>query len=412
MKVSNNVVINSQPGLDVAGNALPQVTPLKNVVANCQVGLNAAGHSVTHVDALEKVVKITYRSIDIGNLLAKTPSETGEAISSQLRDTILFLESIRFIGIARMLFCPDKNGVYYLKNLKYTIQNRIGRVFLLAHTALKMVNGACKYNLMSLGKIGKYYVGQLPVFKLVYDGLYGIASIFNTWDATLGINKGAKTISLANKQIAKWEHRPTEIALTRIGDPAQIAKLEARYTGKLSKVEELKKDARLYADILEKLDTDPSSLKVSDAKLKSMRKECTAKAQQVATKLDKLSGKIPLLQERIAKIAARDFKGLAEDLAAKDIDYKVKKWKVIKANTKIDLNKNIMGFFSSIGKVAVIALALFFTAVNWWTFPCLLTVLALGTFSDSMGLGKILYREFKKYEVMPKPAAPMQLAKA
>jgi len=401
---------------------------VNNVYKGCQYGLDGCGKvaakAATEVELLEKLTKIGYRILDVfavkGNLSAPFA-----VLSRHLKQTAEVFESFRFFGAMQTLICPNKEGVYFLKDPKNSWQKCADRVFLAGHTGLKMLNGMDKFNLIHLGTVAKVSIGHLPIFKLTYDGFIILSSFFGSWDAINHLPGVRKHLSEADYKIEKWEFRPTMIALVRASDQIEIAEYQEKcITTVFEKQEEIAKnnkklavlqqEALVYEDVLKNIDNGSfiapkkSLLSFRAQTPEEIREKTQAKAKEIAKKIgqvkviqQKYEQRIQRCEDRLTKIAAHDYKGLADELSTKNIEYKSNKWQVSKYNAEVDQNKMWLKIANAVGKIAVVTLALTLMAFNFWTAAATLTLLGLGIVVDSIGSIKILYEDYRHHKPMP-----------
>jgi hypothetical protein len=366
-----------------------------------QTGLGWCAFSAVKVEPLEKVSKIGYKFIDLVALIRGSISSPLELLSSRLKVASDMFESIRFFDSMKTLVCPNEKGVYFFQDKTVTWQKRADRVFLAAHTGLKMVNGANKFGLINLGMVAKYSIGHLPIFKLTYDSFIILSSFFGNWDAINSLPKAQKNLALANEKIDKWEYRETLIDLIRAQDQIEIDEVLQRYSAKASEagqaLDKLEVKAQKYSKKLKELAAQ-SDAPVTEKSIQE-KEILWAKAQKVAAEFDKMAAVKQKAEGRIFKIAQKDYESLADELAQKDRDFKVRKWEARKDKAEVDQTKCWLKIASAIAKIAVVTLALVFTAINLWTLPAAIAVTALGLLSDSTGYVKILYENHRK----PKP---------
>lgn len=365
-------------------------------------GLEIAAYTVTHNEPLEKVAKITGRIISIAEIVFNGLSEALSNFSSQVRDSIIVFETLRFVGIVNLLISP-KNGKYFLTDPQNSWQKRIDRVNLAFHCSFKSFKGLSRFGFVSMGVMAKNVIGKLPIFTLVMDSFMLVSSFFSTWDS-LGVNmpKARKKMAEADDKIDKWENRQTEIAYLKANIETEVVHYEEKYSTKSielnTKLGELEKKARLNEDKLLKANEETQLPKAAQEKIIS---ECKAEAIILSREIDKVQVKQQKNEDRIAKIAAKNYKGLAEDLEQKNVNLKLRKWEVCKANAKQEQSKTWLRVANAVAKFAVITVALTLAAISLSTTPALLSLLAMGVLSDSIGLSKLLVEEFWKPKPVP-----------
>lgn len=354
-----------------------------------QQSLDALNFCVSKSEPFEKVVKVNCRLFNLVSIAIGGLSKASQAVLSQFEATYGFFESIRIFGLVNSFVTP-KDGKYFFTDAKNSWQKKTDRVFLAIHSSLKLINGFHRYSLINLGRIAKVSIGYLPIWKLVYDGFMVLSSFFGCWDAINNIIAKKKKIAEAESKIEKWENRATSIALIRSGNQAEISQFEKKYSDKVAK---LNSDAKAYAESLKKLDSaHPDFAHLTEAKRLQMRQEVSAKVEATAAKI---KSKAAVWQGRLSKIAGKDYQGLAQELSSKNVDAKIRKWEVIKANAKVDRNKNILYLISSSAKIAVISMALIFSVGQAFFTPAyLLPILLCGTVNDSGSLTRHLYTRY------------------
>lgn len=134
---------------------------------------------------------MTYKSINLTNLFLRV-WEPVVRLSTALRETTELIESTRLFCSLNELFCPDVNGRYFFKKMELTWQKVTERVCFAAHTFFKMLTGLRNWGLIDLGKIALYGFAQLPIFKMVTDGLFAATSFFCVWDSKRQLDMIAK----------------------------------------------------------------------------------------------------------------------------------------------------------------------------------------------------------------------------
>jgi len=170
----------------------------------CHYGINAMAHTATHFDSLEKAAKISHRMIDIAALAGRI-SEPFSILTAQIKDLVLAIESTRFFGITHQLAFPDEKGCYFFQeNTKVKCAER---VFLSAHTALKLLVGADRVNLIKLGIIASYSIGYVSIFRYFLEGTILSYYFFGNWDARGKVSATQERLSMAIGKIEKWKDR-------------------------------------------------------------------------------------------------------------------------------------------------------------------------------------------------------------
>lgn len=365
-------------------------------------GLDVIAFIVTHNEPLEKFAKITGRILSISEVILNGLSATFANFHAQLTDTIIIFESLRFIGATNLLV-SQKNGKFFLADPENSWQKRLDRVNLFFHTGFKSFKALNKFGFVSLGVMAKEVVGKLPIFTLTMDSFMLGSCFFSTWDS-LGINlpKARNKIAEANSKIAKWESRPTEIMYLKANIESECTLFETKCKAKAvelnARLEELEKKTRLNEDKLLKANSESHLPKTAQEKIIS---DCSAESLILSRDIEKVHKKQQKIEDRLTKIAVGDFISLAEDLEKKDVDLKLKKWEVCKANGKQEQSKILLRVANAVAKFSAIILALTLVATNIWTVPTLLTLSIVGGVTDSIGLTKILIEEFWKPKPIP-----------
>ena len=208
---------------------------------------------------------------------------------------------------------------------------------------------------------------------------------FGGWDSALKLPKMNKKLKCAETQITKWEARPFDIYLLKQSqDPQTFSRYAARYT---------QKNVSISTKLAEKealIQTAPKN------KIKAIQSEIA----ELNTKKIKNEIKLEFIQKN-------NYEGLVNHLTKAPIETKVKKWEYEKQNAKIQLNGNWLGIAGTIGKIAVVTLALTLTALNSFTLPYTLSLLTLGFVVDSIGLAKIFYGEYERPVKITKTPEPI-----
>ncbi|HEV8051217.1 MAG TPA: hypothetical protein VGP47_01895, partial [Parachlamydiaceae bacterium] len=165
--------------------------------------------------------------------------------------------------------------------------------------------------------------------------------------------------------------------------------------------DKLEKKVRLKEDKVAKIFTGESTL--PNAEQEKIVKNCTAKVQKLSLDLGRVKVKLEKNDSRIAKIAERNCKGLAEDLEKTNANFKLKTWQVKKSNAVQARTKVWFNIANAVGKFAVVVFALVVAATNAFTvLPVALSLLAMGIVVDSIGLTKILLTDLWKPQTLPK----------
>lgn len=171
----------------------------------CNDGIHLVAHVATHFDSLEKTAKISYRIIDIAALITGKISEPFSSLAAQIKDLVFAIESTRFFGITHQLAFPNEKGSYFFQeNTKVKCAER---VFLSAHTALKLLAGADRVNLIKLGIIASYSIGYVSVFRYFLEATILSYYFFGNWDARRRVSAAKEKLSVAACKIEKWQER-------------------------------------------------------------------------------------------------------------------------------------------------------------------------------------------------------------
>lgn len=172
---------------------------------NTTCGIHPLVHIATRFDSLEKTAKISYRIIDIAALITKEISEPFSLLASQIKDLVFAIESTRFFGITHQLAFPNEKGIYFFQ--ENTKVKSAERVFLSAHTALKLLEGANRVNLIKLGIIASYSIGYVSIFRYCLEGTILSYYFFGNWDARRRISAAKEDLLVAASKIEKWQAR-------------------------------------------------------------------------------------------------------------------------------------------------------------------------------------------------------------
>lgn len=345
-----------------------------------QLGLEGTGLVATNIDIFYRTSKVVYKFIDLVKVINETVSESLSYIRDQFSASAELLESLRFFSTMQMLCCPNDDGVYFFKNAANTWQYIADRVFLAAHLTFKMINAADKFGFIKLGGIAISSIGKLTLFKFVTDSLYSISCFFAVWDCSNKLKLLDKGLALANRKIEKWGHRADQVKNLKAGDQNEVELLRKTYN---ERVQKLSKDI---------------------AVLKQTKTADPAEAKETAKKVAKLQTALERKESRLAKLAAGDYQGVAEELSKHDAAKRLSKWEFKKATIHYNENLHWLKIASSVGKIAVISLAMTLTAVvgayTAWGFAGQLAVSSLGLFSDSTGLAHPFYKKYAKPEAV------------
>lgn len=380
------------------------INNLVNKIGNgFSCALDIAAYTVTHNEPLEKVAKITARIISIAELAFNILSDAISNLKSQLLDTIIVFETLRFVGAVNLLVCPQKNGKYFLVDSENSWQKRVDRVNLAFHCAFKSFKGLNRFGFVSMGVLAKDAIGKLPFFTLIMDTFMLGSCTFSAWD-NLGVNfpKARKNYAEADTKIIKWESRQTEIAYLKANIESECIHFESRYSQKANELDaelaKYEKKDRLNADKLLRANEPTQLPKAKQEKLISECEKKTIKYSRITAQIQRKQLKN---DGRLEKIAAKNFRGLGEDLEKTNITYKLKVWEVRKANASQIQSKVWLRVANSVAKFTAICLAFTLTALSFWTVPASLALFGMGVLTDSIGLSKLLVEEFWKAKPIP-----------
>lgn len=170
-----------------------------------QYGIAGCSHIAAHFDSLEKAAKISYRVIDIAALLIVGISPSFTVLSSQIKDTILIIESTRFFPISFPLFFPNEAGKRFFQ-IKTKIQIA-ERIALAAHLVFKLAYGLDRVKLIALGIIGTYAIGYITLFRWLAEGLILSYNVFGALDGALALSRAGKKLESCQGKIDKWKMR-------------------------------------------------------------------------------------------------------------------------------------------------------------------------------------------------------------
>jgi len=381
---------------------VPVINPL---VKGFQQTFEVLNKIVSENEKLEKVAKNFVRASDMAALITGSISSSLSSMTENVRNYTIVYDSVKIFGATKALVGRDEDGKYIWTNPKNTWQRVADRVFLFAHSAFKTYRGVVKAGLATYGELAKNIIGSLPIFTFLMDGLVTISNIFSIWDLSIsGLPKANKKIADAEQHITKWKCRKLDIEFLRsIGDQITVKRYENKYLEKSKTLDKKLADTNAALEKVKAesnfpvLGTDSTSLKAYKQKMS----DCQQEINSLQEKINHIGTKIIQNNGRLDKIRNHDYAGLAADLAKGPIDAKIRKWEVVKSNSGIPLTQSWLGVAHAISKIAVIVVALTVTAINLWTLPFALTVLSLGMLSDTLGLVKLLQKDFDKPAPIP-----------
>lgn len=171
--------------------------------------------------------KLVYKSIDFISIIFNITTESWFNLSCHLKSLTEMVENITIFSTVNEFISPNKEGCYLLTNPKIGWQKVAERVSFCAHTFFKFINGCLDWGLIELGKLIRYSIGQLSVFKFVTDGLFAVSSFFVVWGSKLELKEISKTIAFSKVMIRAWE-----------GFGTQDKEVSARHIKSWKKVEE------------------------------------------------------------------------------------------------------------------------------------------------------------------------------
>ena len=208
----------------------------------------------------------------------------------------------------------------------------------------------------------------------------------------------AMTTNVPMPSSRNGECRAQSIDLLRVKDDIERSSFENRYRAKsvdynhkIDQVALRLADAKIQLEDTAEMGVSPLSDKERD--------DVEANVKKLGKELAQLEAKKTKSEHRLQLAVDHDYKGLAEELSKKRISGvggKIQRYEVMKSNAEIKMNKSWLGIANSVGKIAVITLALALTALNWWSLPFALSLITLGCIVDSIGYTKIIYDEFVK----------------
>lgn len=182
----------------------------------CRYGFDGSAKMATHFYPLEKASKIAYRVIDLTNIFINLSCLPLASFSSQIKDLVLAIESTRFSCVSFPLFFGDKSGKSFFQ-VKSGVQIA-EKISLTSHLVLKTLFGADKVELIHLGIIGSYALGNMPAFRWVLELTISMYNFFGALDGSrvclstknllvytqLKINTLNQSV-VALEKIRKWE---------------------------------------------------------------------------------------------------------------------------------------------------------------------------------------------------------------
>lgn len=314
----------------------------------CGYAIDASSLLVTEVDPFEKTLKVISKSTELFCLIAKETSESAQLILTQLKGAIVLTETFSFFRSLQLAVIPNKkNGKLFFFDSANSWQIRASRLNMLIHSSLKLFVLAKSWKFIELAIASRYLIGQLPTFRLITDGTYGLYNAFGFMDSTRLVINCIKASSLVNKKIAKWESRQSNVNKIAMGDVTAIQELDVGYIAKLSKLQQL-----------------PST--------------------------DKTNAKISTLQQRLQRIVNNEYEILAKELSDQVITPKLKKWKFDKFTVEQNRHKAMCGMVSTAAKGTAVAVSLLCVAISFMVPAVSIYVIASSLLGDVFGISKIL----------------------
>lgn len=397
---------------------------MNSITTFVQNSLAYADFTAGDAEAAEKFAKIIYRQIELANYIFKNVSAPFLTFSTQLKDACTMFESVKIFGSIKMFIVPEKNGHYLLTNPDNSWQKCVDRIMLLGHNAFKFAKGLNKFGFIELGVMAKNVIGQLPIFTLVMDAFIVGSSAFSTWDtAAFGLPNARKEASKAKEKLEKWQGRLAAIEFLEIGHADEAKKFSDRYFGKLEAVNK-KIDSLAFDAVAAEVRIAELERPLAEYQTTPELEAAKAALAETNQNLKKAEAERDALLPYIERINAQDWKGLAailkekatlpmrivnqawkdrkEDDTLSRVDFKVRKWEVLKTNAKIDTDKAWIRIANAVGKIVVVGLALAFSAMNLWVLPSFIAINLIGTAVDSIGWSKFVTDRFYKNVTEPK----------
>jgi len=436
MNVGNNIFscFNVQPQQQVT--VKPETESKKETVSflakRCQVLVNRSAYSAINTEPFEKVAKNSSRFLDICKELGEyftcfegASEAHWRTLASRFKSAGEFCESLRFFAAFETLFIPkvDKNtgkSKLFWFDDKNSWQKRLDRSFLFAHTCGKMGRGLDKYKLIDLAWTAKFTIGSnLPWTLVITDGFYQLSSVFSGWDSVNKFCDKKLSEETAETKVAKWKHRPDQIAHLRESNPKTVAELEKYYKDRTaaatSAIDNQKQQIAKDQQIIDSNAQKFFPLNKMDWTRNTILGNAQARIKTAEKTIKKLEGRIEKFDTRLVKLDAHEYQALADSLAGKEvekkIESKIKKWEAIIHFRNSEKWMSVVSFINSALKIGVIGAAFFFTAMNWWSTPVLIFILSWGFLADSLGLTKIMMKawqdDYKKDERNPKITEPL-----
>lgn len=170
----------------------------------CQYGFDGSAKIATHFYPLEKASKIAYRVFDLANIFINQSSLPLTSVSSQIKDLVLAIESTRFSCVSFPLFFGDKSGKSFFQ-VKSGVQIA-EKISLTSHLVLKTLFGADKVELIRLGIIGSYTLGNMPAFRWVLELTISLYNFFGAWDGSKAFLSTKNLLIVTQLKINALDH--------------------------------------------------------------------------------------------------------------------------------------------------------------------------------------------------------------
>jgi hypothetical protein len=179
----------------------------------CQYGIDGSAKIATHFYPLEKASKIAYRVIDLTNIFINQSSLPLACLSSQIKDLVLAIESTRFSCVSFPLFFRNKSGKSFFQ-VKSGVQIA-EKISITSHLVLKTLFGADKVELIRLGIIGSYALGNLPAFRWMLETTICLYNFFGAWDGSKVFMSTKNLLAITQLKINALDHSPMSLKKKR-----------------------------------------------------------------------------------------------------------------------------------------------------------------------------------------------------
>lgn len=151
-------------------------------------------------DNASKTFKIVNTTIELAGLLGAAISPAVKECTSCIKDYINVHE----------LKGVWKNMKQQLKGEKKRFTEVGAAVTLLCMQVMKNIQACAKWGLINLGIVGKYAIGNLPVFSLVTDGFALVSSGFSGYDNVVDFAKARSKVANKADKMEKRKDWSTE----------------------------------------------------------------------------------------------------------------------------------------------------------------------------------------------------------